>query len=103
MPVFAKPITQHKIKHLNRHADLRSSYPNGTVIGYHCESAYTLVTGDLEERTCVNGKWVGKVGKCGQFSIYIKSDLKTENYFYSNQFGKQIAVEFNYCFSFGAW
>ena len=66
MPVHAKPITHpDKIK-LYRHADLRHSYPNGTVIGYQCESTNWEVLSEQTERICLSGKWVGKVEKCGR-------------------------------------
>ena len=68
LPLFAKPTSGSKFRLFGGQSDLRPWYENGTVINYQCESAYRWVTGDVGQRTCVNGKWVGKVGKCSMSS-----------------------------------
>ena len=44
--------------------DLMTKYPNGSVITYNCDSKFTYMASDFESRTCVNGSWVGPIGKC---------------------------------------
>ncbi|CAG2167377.1 unnamed protein product [Oppiella nova] len=44
--------------------DLMPSYPNGSVMTYGCESRFDYMASDFGARTCVNGSWVGQVGKC---------------------------------------
>ncbi|XP_054160017.1 uncharacterized protein LOC128958227 [Oppia nitens] len=64
MPLFAKPTTAKRYRMFGGQADLRRWYDNGTVLTYQCESAYRWVSGDVDQRTCINGKWIGNVGKC---------------------------------------
>ncbi len=65
MPLFAKPTSSERYRLFGAQSDLRSWYKNGSTIYYQCESAYRWITGDVDSRNCVNGKWVGRVGKCG--------------------------------------
>src|SRR5688500_16954700 len=66
MPLLAKPTMSKEFKFFGVQSDLHDSYDNGTMINYQCESAYAWVMGDTYSRTCVNGTWRGKVGKCGK-------------------------------------
>lgn len=70
IPKYAKVFTYEQnllniyIALVKERIDLLPVYPNGSVITYNCESKYTIMGSDFEARTCVNGSWVGPIGKC---------------------------------------
>jgi hypothetical protein len=44
--------------------DLMPTYPSESMILYRCESKFTLLAIDFNYRICINGSWIGTLGKC---------------------------------------
>jgi hypothetical protein len=44
--------------------DLMPTYPSESIILYDCESKFTLLAIDFNYRICINGSWIGPLGKC---------------------------------------
>lgn len=40
------------------------AFPNGSTITYKCDDTFTPMKGEFKMRTCVNGSWIGEIGKC---------------------------------------
>ena len=70
IPKYAKVFTYEQnllsiyMAAVKERIDLMPTYPNGSVITYNCESRFDYMASDFEARTCVNGSWVGPIGKC---------------------------------------
>ena len=62
MPMYGKPAPTRWMA-----SDLRTHYPNGSKIQYTCESGYHTMFEQITSRQCINRKWIGKVGTCGQY------------------------------------
>jgi hypothetical protein len=109
MPLFAKPTSSERFRLFGAQSDLRLWYENGTTIYYQCESAFRWITGDVDSRTCVNGKWVGKVGKCGMSYnelIQKRNTFRDLKFFSAINWGNKIRLYSIYTYdvdSHGKW